>query len=1331
MKKNLICDVMVLGSNIGRNAFEGRRPGLGLIGAAFLLSFASILRATPVEDMTLTTVETQTIRTDNGVQGLWSPVQHYRGYTFIAVPDSNLRPTVTEVAPNGTVTTVFLDPNPDYIADTDGHHRFTLGIDKNGYLHVLGDMHGYYPCWGRAYVHRYQYQNTMYWKSNRPLDVTAGFQFCGQLGSTTDIPGLQWGGDSRFFNDRNGDLYYSGRVSAFSSSGAWPDGASEPQIAYAIYKYNTTTGHWTSLGAQVPSSQTYPPTVDYQSVLYWTFTASFEAYQSNPFFDLNNRLYFTNGGHVANASAETQIFGYSDDFGSTWHKASGASIAGLPMSADPSQPNVADIVNTSTAVAGVNMYVDKNGKLALCGVGGLTYMTWNGSAWVPLSAGGGVGNIGPDTMLTLENNGVLERCDVVDGYPLAYNTGYDSVFSSSVIGLATTGTIYGIGGLNAQPTTLHVYHATFTPTSSISLAFAGTASASGNVTGGETAAQAFDESPATKWYQGNAPTGWIQYDLGSGVSKIVRQYEITSGNDVPTRDPSAWTFQGSYDGSTWSTLDTKTGQSFSGRNVTNSYAISNTTAYRYYRLNITANSGASDLQIDDLDLIGEWVPLAPTKIYPVPADSGKAWLSWAPSATATTYNVKRSTTNGGPYTTIATGVTSPIEYCDTTVTNGTTYYYVVSGVNSLGEGSNSPQMTVTPTAYAALAPALQPPTWLTSQVTLTWSPLRQDGVAYNVKRSTATGGPYTTVASNVVTPTYTDTAVANGTTYYYVVSSLNAAGTESPNSNEVNVAPQQWVRIDDGEDDVYGMPITYNPNTIGGGANGYPQTYLETWTQTGPGQAGMFHFVGTAGRFIADTNGYGGDFGIYFDGTYTGAATCHSTGAIAQANLYEADNLSPTNHTIEISTIDQTTYFDSFDYISATGATINNAIGGVATASSANPPSEGAPQAFDGNIGTKWYTGTNAPGWLEYDFGGSVVGGTPVTLAPVITQYNMVTANDMPQRDPMNWQLQGSNDNSTWITLDNETGQIFTARHQTYQYTFFNTAVYRYIRLYVTATAQSGYGLQLGDLELLSPQVSAMTMVDDSSSSVIYSVPGNFIHYTDPRYISGTMTRGSITGNSISWTFTGTGVQWIGDPNAVNGNADVYIDNVFRQTVDGYSSSEVTQVKMFEATGLSSGSHTIKLVVDGTKNVSSSGYNVTVDAFKSFSSTITDDADTTHITYAGGGWSHYSGYPSPPWNAGTLSYGNTTNATISYTFAGSDIKWIGSTNANEGKTDVTIDGVDFGTVDQYSPTQIGGLTLFEKSGLTYGTHTIVLKVTGTKNASAVDYYATLDAFSSY
>jgi len=80
----------------------------------------------------------------------------------------------------------------------------------------------------------------------------------------------------------------------------------------------------------------------------------------------------------------------------------------------------------------------------------------------------------------------------------------------------------------------------------------------------------------------------------------------------------------------------------------------------------------------------------------------KVWLRWLPVATANGYNILRSTTSKGPYTTIATykGI-SPV-YEDTGVTNGATYFYVVSAINQAGKSANSSEVNATPATAGAL-----------------------------------------------------------------------------------------------------------------------------------------------------------------------------------------------------------------------------------------------------------------------------------------------------------------------------------------------------------------------------------------------------------------------------------------------------------------------------------------------------------------------------------------------------------------------------------------------------------------------------------------------------
>lgn len=88
--------------------------------------------------------------------------------------------------------------------------------------------------------------------------------------------------------------------------------------------------------------------------------------------------------------------------------------------------------------------------------------------------------------------------------------------------------------------------------------------------------------------------------------------------------------------------------------------------------------------------------VSPTSLTAIGHDSNVV-LSWDAVTGATSYNVYRALTSGGPYTQIATGV-AEITYTDSTVTNGTTYYYVVTAVSSAGESAYSNEASATPNA---------------------------------------------------------------------------------------------------------------------------------------------------------------------------------------------------------------------------------------------------------------------------------------------------------------------------------------------------------------------------------------------------------------------------------------------------------------------------------------------------------------------------------------------------------------------------------------------------------------------------------------------------------
>jgi cellulose 1,4-beta-cellobiosidase len=138
-------------------------------------------------------------------------------------------------------------------------------------------------------------------------------------------------------------------------------------------------------------------------------------------------------------------------------------------------------------------------------------------------------------------------------------------------------------------------------------------------------------------------------------------------------------------------------------------------------------------------------------------DGTSALWVWGSSFGATSYNIKRSPTSGGPFTTIATGVTGI--YTDGSVSPAATYYYTVSAVNSIGESANAPQASV----LTSSAPTLT----ATNGVNLSF-PAPPGALAGGwIERSTSSSGPFSWLASPN-TNSYSDPAIC-GTTYYYRV----------------------------------------------------------------------------------------------------------------------------------------------------------------------------------------------------------------------------------------------------------------------------------------------------------------------------------------------------------------------------------------------------------------------------------------------------------------------------------------------------------------------------------------------------------------------------------
>jgi hypothetical protein len=193
----------------------------------------------------------------------------------------------------------------------------------------------------------------------------------------------------------------------------------------------------------------------------------------------------------------------------------------------------------------------------------------------------------------------------------------------------------------------------------------------------------------------NAANAFIAVTPGNGVTWQTRSSTGGATVNAPTAGLAApyWvklmrngnTFTGyrSPDGVTWTPQGT------------NTFTMA-TNAYAGLALTSHNNSLLCTAALDHVTAPG-WLlsqALVPAGLAATSVSAGQINLVCNALTNATGYNVKRSLTNGGPYTVVAGGVTTT-NYQDGGLAGGTTYYYVVSAVGSGGETPDSAQAAAT------------------------------------------------------------------------------------------------------------------------------------------------------------------------------------------------------------------------------------------------------------------------------------------------------------------------------------------------------------------------------------------------------------------------------------------------------------------------------------------------------------------------------------------------------------------------------------------------------------------------------------------------------------
>lgn len=275
---------------------------------------------------------------------------------------------------------------------------------------------------------------------------------------------------------------------------------------------------------------------------------------------------------------------------------------------------------------------------------------------------------------------------------------------------------------------------------------------------------------------------------------------------------------------------------------------------------------------------------------------------------------------------------------------------------------------------------------------------------------------------------------------------------------------------------------------------------------------------------------------------------------------------------------------------------------------------------------------------------------------------------------------------------------------------------------------------------------------------------GTWTIVADSAASGGAFTFSSTTDDYVVIGFVGTGLDLITVPTSDSGIVGVSVDGGAETTLDLYSASIVNQKAFSLASGLAYGYHQIKIRVTGTKNASSTGYYFRPDAFDVYvpaapptpantlalgHAIIMPAADTTTgvfnaarsaawvrnevgsgdkgIAIAGANWSINSSPALSNGSSRANTNANTTD-TLEFAFVGTGVRMIGPTRTDQGIYSISIDGAAAVNVDTYTATNVDHAIQYVASGLAFGTHTVKITTTNTKNASSTANAIQIDAF---
>jgi alpha-galactosidase len=192
-------------------------------------------------------------------------------------------------------------------------------------------------------------------------------------------------------------------------------------------------------------------------------------------------------------------------------------------------------------------------------------------------------------------------------------------------------------------------------------------------------------------------------------------------------------------------------------------------------------------------------------------------------------------------------------------------------------------------------------------------------------------------------------------------------------------------------------------------------------------------------------------------------------------------------------------------------------------------------------------------------------------------------------------------------------------------------------------------------------------------------------------------------GDAFSYTFAGTGVDYVTEKHASQGEVDIYVDGVLKQTVNtNQASGRGVQQVAYSISGLTNGIHTIRGVKKSGQFILLDKLNVRAPAGVRTLALNNDDA---RITYTGS-WGRSTGRGMGDYQD-DVQWTEANGDAFTSNFIGTGVDYVTETDASQGDVDIYIDGAFKQTVNTSRPSGRGAQqVVYSISGLSNGAHTI-------------------------